>query len=211
MIKAILAAALIALLAPSTSWAIHVRSLEAGIDIQTEKVAHVTGEVNAASLMKFGAEVLQTLKLDGDLVILINSPGGHTDTGQIMSNMVEAERQMHIRTVCVVTGEAASMAFNFLTHCDVRLAVQDAHLLFHKIANLYPCSEKYIGPRMTATTLRAEADELDKIDAVFDAPNAKALHMKMPEYNAHAEKETDWEAPALVKRGYLQGIAEVLK
>lgn len=201
----------LALLLPSYAQALHVVSPEAGIDIVTDKVAHLETEVNGVSLMKFQVEMFQTLGLKGDRVILIKSGGGNSADGQVMINILEAERAKGTRIVCVVERRAHSMAFNLLTHCDVRLASPDTLMIFHKIAIVFPCTGQYIGPRLTPKALRIAADEIEAEDEVYRHANAAALKMTLSEYDDHADKETVWHVSALLKRGYLHGIARLEK
>ena len=199
------------LLMPSTAWAVHVFSAQAGIDLRTDKVARLETQVNGVSLMKFQVEMFQTASLKGDRVILINSNGGNEANGKVMINIIEAERSLGSRVICVVERRAHSMAFNLLTHCDVRLAVPGSLMIFHKIAAEFPCPDQYMGPRLTPKALRMEADDIEASDEPYRHANAKALKMPLAEYDDNAEKETVWQVATLIRRGYLHGAAVLEK
>ncbi len=193
------------------AYAVHVYSEPAGVDINTTKVVHLASEINGISLRRFEEEWFQTMSIKGDRVILINSHGGNLDMGKAMISLMDTDRALGVKIICLVTSRANSMAFNLLTHCDIRLADRDALMIFHKIARTYPCPSNYIGPRLTADQLRREARDLDLDDAPIDRANAAALHMTMKQYNAHAEQETIWQPPALIRMGYLHGFGKVEK
>lgn len=198
-------ALLLAFLLPTQAMALHLRSHSAGINLNTDKVSHVKGEITDQSAAMFLLEEVTTAKIPGDRIILIDSFGGSVLAGQRMVDEIEKERAVGVRQVCVVTGEADSMAFNLLTHCDVRLASSDAHLLFHKVA----LSEMPDARRLTAQFFRKLAKEMDQIDEQFCVDNAKAMHLTRLLYDKLADGEADWSAQELLDRGYLHGIVRV--
>jgi ATP-dependent protease ClpP protease subunit len=195
------------LLLPEIAHAVHVKSDY--IELTTSKVVYLYGDVSADSAKSFERQQLATLALKGDRVIVIDSPGGEVDAGQRMISDMDAERANGVKMICVVEARAHSMAFNLLTHCDVRLAADGSLLLFHKIARVY--SACTLDLRGTPKRLRKDADDLEKADEPFRQANAKALAMSLRDYDAYADKDTLWRATTLVARGYLQGIATLEK
>jgi ATP-dependent protease ClpP protease subunit len=204
MIKKLLLMSL--LLFPQLSYAEKV--VAPGYEFSTDKVAHITGEINQEMLYKFSTEMLTTALIPGDRLIIINSPGGEVDTGNTMLRIIETERSLGVRTVCVVLGGASSMAFNILTHCDVRVALPRSHFLVHKVAAgiMYP----YDG-RLTAKYLRKAAREMDKIDEPFRRANAAAMGLSLKQYDYYADNETMWTDTKLLIMGYLNYIGFVTK
>ena len=63
------------------------------------------------------------------VVLRINSPGGSVLAGFDLARYLE---ETGIQVVCVVDGEAASMAFYILQSCDVRLMTSRSMLMAHE-------------------------------------------------------------------------------
>lgn len=172
------------------------------VNFNSQKIAHIVGEIDTQTQFRFEMEMESTRDIPGDRLILIDSPGGYVEAGQRMLEVLDVERARGVKAVCVVMGEASSMAFDILTHCDVRLAAPNSHMTVHKIA----ISQWDTNARGTAANLRREADELDQIDEPYRKANAKAMHLTLREYDRYADQETSWTASILLQRGYLQGI-----
>jgi len=70
---------------------------------------------------------------DKTVHIVINSQGGHVETGfQIMHLMDEAKKRGY-RFVCLVEDYAISMAFTIFANCDERYAAPYSILMFHQV------------------------------------------------------------------------------
>lgn len=184
-----------------------VRVMVPGSDINlaTAKVAHLVGDVTDESADAFVKELATTSDLPGDRVILINSLGGEVEAGTRMIRAMLGLKQPGTRNICVVTGEAMSMAFNLLSFCDTRLGVKGAKLLAHKIA-LGSIPE---GMRLTSRLARDIAGALDRDDEMFRQQNAKALGVSLEQYDSLADAQFLFKAEMLVNWKYLQGIATV--
>lgn len=198
--------ALIALL-PLNAYAVklRVKSDEAGLDVVSERVAFIKGDINNTTYERFKAQMERTSDKPGPRIIIINSVGGLSEPGEKIIGLIEAEKQDLHPVVCVVTHQAYSMAFNILTHCDVRLTKPKATLLFHKLS--YGTIIEQPDHRLTAKVLRDYADTLDADDEKYLKANTKALNMRRKEYEMHAEHDTKWKPDVLIKRKYLHGIA----
>lgn len=181
---------------------IHIVSEKAGIDVFTDKIVRFYGEVNPNSERTFMEGLLASFRSPGDVVILIDSPGGYVVNGAHMIQGLLAFKPPGVRSVCVVTGEAASMAFNFLSFCDVRLALEGRELLFHKVA-----ASGFLPFRMTEANLKAVADELARLDEPYRKRNAKLLGLSLKQYDLMASMEMALKAETLARMGYLHGIA----
>lgn len=173
-----------------------------GDEAVPQKIAHVDGVIDDFARQFFFNELEATKDLPGDRVIYINSPGGYVDIGMDMINAMEAEKDHGVKQVCIVTHLAASMAFNFLSHCDVRIADTGAVLLFHKIA----IGSIPAGMRLTAKNLKEIAAYIEKADGPLAEYNAAALKMSSAEYDFYADRDTFWMPETLVKLGYLNSI-----
>lgn len=165
------------------------------------KVSHIQGIIDENAARIYSQETLDTLYIPGDRAIYINSLGGELTAGQIIIDLMEAEKAQGVRLVCVVDEEATSMAFNILTHCDKRYAYRTTRFLVHKAAlgswdqNLRP----------TAKNLRREANELQRADEPYRRANAKAMHLSLAEYDDNADQERTWSAEELLNLKYLNG------
>lgn len=176
------------------------------IDLNTAKVASIYGSISGDVADNFALQYLLTADFPGDRVIVIDSPGGLAAEGSAMIKTMEAEQSRGVHQICVVLRQASSMAFNFLTRCDLRLALPKAKLLMHKIAaGAVECAAY----RCTSRHLREQAIRLEKLDEPFRRANARALGMSLKDYDLFCDNEHTWSAETLLKRGYLHGIASV--
>jgi ATP-dependent protease ClpP protease subunit len=205
-VNSVILATLFAFL-PLTATPVHVISKQAHINLTTTKVAALIGDVDPSNAQKFEAEMALTADVPGDRLILINSNGGLVFSGEKMIKLMQAEQLRGIRQVCVVIHSAHSMAFNLLTHCDVRLALPKSNLLMHKIAEagVIDCMSQ----RCTEIRLREIATEMRNVDEPYRQANSKALHMSLKDYDLFADEEHIWTTEALLKRKYLHGLAEI--
>lgn len=203
-------AALWVLLGATKCKAEHIVSKEAHIDIKTNTALHVIGPIFPDMRGPLAAEMeIAAASKDKDLVIIINSPGGSVEFGQQIIDAVEQIRaNTHKRVVCMVNGDASSMGFNLLTHCDVRLSTAHSRMVVHKIEWAGACE---IQQRHTAKFYRAIAEYLDQVDEPYRQANAKAMHLDLWDYDHFADQETDWTPGLLKTIGYLHGIATIEK
>lgn len=184
---------------------VHLVSKDANIDITTKKTADVIGSVDAAMALLFEIQMRTSAAESGDRVIRINSGGGAVIHGQKIINLMEEEKKIGIRQICIVTGDAGSMAFNILTHCDVRLTVHKSRFMFHKIA--YGVLTENTEGRLTPKKLRFLARKIEREDEIFRQANCTALHISLSEYDVYADKDTNWTPEKLLSLGYLHAYA----
>lgn len=181
---------------------IQVQSKSAHVNIKTNKVSHIVTDVNEAAVETYFTETTKTLSLPGDRVIIIDSLGGSLRAGQIIIDMMDAEKARGTKLICVVNSEATSMAFNILTHCDVRLAHANSRFLVHKAAMAEWDAEQ----RPTAKNLRTAANRLDRADQPYRLANSDAMRLSLEEYDEAADEERTWKTSELVKLGYIHGV-----
>jgi len=187
------------------SFALQVKAKKINLELRTIKIAHIQGEIDDISATLFETEVIHTANVPGPRLVVINSPGGHVDSGERMIRVMKAEQSRGVKYVCVIVGDGASMAFNFFTLCDVRLAVKTAHFLFHKIALAKEGIPSHV--RLTAQTLRRVADMLDAEDEKYRIGNAFALSLSLSVYDNLAAADIEWNTSELLNNGYLHGVA----
>lgn len=200
-------AALSALVLISTAaYALKIDSDRANVHIDTQKVTYLSNQVGSAMYASYLFQLQMTSTMLGDRIIVLNSLGGDMETGQMIIDMMEAEKTMGIRQICIVNDSAASMAFNILTHCDVRLAVRNSLLLAHVVAIMYvDCIQQ----RCIPSRLHAIADELQHDDAPYRRDNSQAMLLTPKEYDSYAAKDYRWTVEELLKRHYLHGVIKL--
>lgn len=189
---------------PNPAIALQLRSDAAGINLATNKVVRLRGDVTEKAAEQFVSQVTAKKDLPGPLVVVIDSSGGDVAAGKKMIDALDAERKGGTKIVCVVQHRAHSMAFNIFTRCDVRLAVKGSIMLVHKV-------RQFPGAALTAEQCRSLAEELDAVDEEFRIANTKAMKLSDKDYNLYARNETYWRAESLLKIGYLHGIVSTLK
>lgn len=67
------------------------------------------------------------------IYIYLDSPGGSVTAGLFFIHAMEKLQSRGIKFVCVVDELAASMAFQYLAHCDRRYAHQHSAMLWHPV------------------------------------------------------------------------------
>lgn len=87
-------------------------------------------EVNDKSVAKT-IELMNWVAASGYkyIILEINSPGGYVDAGFKLAREIETSP---IPVVCVVDGEAMSMAFYILQSCDTRIMTARSQLMLHR-------------------------------------------------------------------------------
>jgi ATP-dependent protease ClpP protease subunit len=87
------------------------------------------GEINPRSASEFINALEQINDAKAEFIVVeINSPGGRVDSGFLMSRAIEDSK---VPVVCVVEGQADSMAFYLLQSCDVRMMTKRSLLMAH--------------------------------------------------------------------------------
>lgn len=103
---------------------------EAKAEPVKSEIIHVDGQINDDMVVPFVTALDEQIKT-GSVVIEINSPGGAVDAGFMMVKAIEAAP---VPVVCIVDGEAASMAMYLLQACDVRVMTTRSILMIHSVA-----------------------------------------------------------------------------
>jgi ATP-dependent protease ClpP protease subunit len=177
------------------------------VDLDTDKVAFVYGPISKTTEATFYAQSLMTMQINTARVIFINSGGGDVDAGQGIINTMSLEQTNGTKEICIVKDHADSMAFNILTHCDVRLAGPNSTFLVHKVAwTGIDCYTK----RCTAKYLKGMAVAIQKTDEPYRRANAQALGLTLSAYDKFTIDDHTWTTPDLLRMGYLQGLASII-
>jgi ATP-dependent protease ClpP protease subunit len=98
---------------------------------------NILGPIDTLSAVAFIAQLDSTPK-EQMIVVEIDSGGGEFDAGFQMIKAIERHGQ---NMICVVDGEAASMAFAILQACPVRLATDRSRLMFHSVTIVAPINQ----------------------------------------------------------------------
>lgn len=204
MIKRIILLALLSFTLPTIAQAKILRDESGKVIIDTQKYVYIKGSINPRTADAFIRQMDATKNLSGPRLIIINSPGGFVDAGVKMQDRINEERASGVKIICYVDSRAHSMAFNILTNCDLRYSMSRSLMLVHKI-RLMNCPDL----ALTGKNLRKIADELDKGDEPYRQANAKAMNMKLEEYDSFADDEITWRAITLKRLGYLHGLGEL--
>ncbi len=184
---------------------VHIVSKDSGIDIRTDKVLNIIGQINSWSTIVYELSLTRTSLVPGDRVVILNSQGGQVEAGQsILDALLMEKRLSGNRLICVIDGKAHSMAFNILSFCDVRLAVEGSTSVVHKIrTGLTP------GEMLTAKKAREIAKEMDELDEPYRQQNAKKMGLSLKDYDRYADDETEWSAKKLLEMKYLHGFCTI--
>lgn len=173
-----------------------------GINLNTDKVTEVTTEIGADEYKKYSASVMKTLFVPGPRVVILNSPGGRIDIGNQIIALMELEKSLGTQQICIVNQYAHSMAFNILSHCDVRIAQPKAKMIFHK-ARIFAFG------MATAKDLRRVAKILDAADKPIAEFNRKVLGMSSKQYDKFSDAEFVWSSEDFLARGYIHAIVNI--
>ena len=193
------------LLAVQSAFGIEVSSPLSFVSSGSAKIVTIAGVIDDSTVREVQIQLRATRTLPGDRIVLIDSFGGSVSSGLRIIDLLEKERSATVHLVCIVDGEADSMAFNLLSHCDVRLATPRSHFVVHKVA----AGGLDEHERGTAKNLRKMADEIDRIDERFRQLNARMMHLSLSDYDRFADAERNWTARELLQIGYLTGYANL--
>lgn len=97
---------------------------------------HLSGGIEAASVLPImlNLNLLAGLPIDKQpvfVILEIDSGGGEFDAGFALAKAIENSR---VPVVCIVDGEAASMAFYVLQSCAVRSMTARSTLMWHGVS-----------------------------------------------------------------------------
>lgn len=150
----------------------------------TEHGIDLSGPVDSELSLQFAIHFPDlTPDETGSVYVFIDSPGGYITEGKLISDLIE---QSPYRTVCVVTDEAASMAFYILQSCNRRLAFETSHLMMHEPAVMVPPFT-----RIDRHVARALADSLEESAKEVADHCSKRMAIPRETYD-NAVRGKDW-------------------
>lgn len=174
-------------------------------EVTPDRTVLVDDIIGGAEIIAKGAEVLGLARENATspINLIIASPGGDIFTGSIFIAYIEAARTYGTPIRCYVPTLAASMAFQILLHCDERVALPSARLLWHEA--------RYGGVGevpLTEDILRDLLDGLSEIntDMRMDIYRVLGKYLPRDTIDYHMERETLHTAYSLSRLapGFLQ-------
>jgi ATP-dependent protease ClpP protease subunit len=147
---------------------------------------YIQGDVTADIVVQADQVRMLASKGHKTINLIINSPGGSVYAGLQFINAMIAAQSKDVKFKCYVGGMAASMAFQFLAHCDERYATPYALLLWHPART----SAFAVTENMAAYL----ADRLAAIEELMLPVLLRAVGMDEDLFMYHYHKETLWTA-----------------
>lgn len=156
----------------------------AGPSVDPDNTMVIKGVIQGDNLDALGKLLL---RVDGEVNIVIDSPGGSVTTGSRFINYMESAKERGVTINCFVPNLAASMAFGILTHCSNRYALTQAFLLWHRARVMMG---GIMGQPMTAPALLVLGRDLEALDQEILRETTNALGIDPEVVAYHFEAET---------------------
>jgi ATP-dependent protease ClpP protease subunit len=161
------------------------------IDLSGKPFLPIIGVVNMGII-----EDAQTLLAEGtklkEVVILVNSPGGSVDAGQLFVQAMEQLKSRGVKLICVSGVLAASMGFQILAHCDRILVLPSTLLLFHPV-------RISTSQGLTSDMLAYVKEQMDLIEPKLNSDLQKKFKFPKKYFDFHYRAETLHSASELAK------------
>jgi ATP-dependent Clp protease protease subunit len=132
------------------------------------------------------------------IVFEINSPGGEVDAGFDLTKAIE---RSPVPVLCIVDGEADSMAFYVLQSCTARFMTPRSSLMFHGVT--------MVGP-MRQTSMETTAKQIEVYNSAMIGQVAARMKISKDALWAHL-KQGDWwmDADEALEVGAVDAIIPV--
>jgi len=162
---------------------------------QNSRLLYINGVITSRSLSPVSAALDEVIQSDdtSPVRIVLNSPGGAVIPGMMFISKMRAVRDLGIRIECYVLDVAASMAFQILTECDSRSALNTSFLLWH------PVRVGVMGV-VTASTAAELQEDLSAMDKFIMRQLDTKLSMPDEEIRRHFHRETLWIGAQLAEQ-----------
>lgn len=172
--------------------------------VNPKRTVTVLGEIGGNAL-EASHKLLQLGDSKEDVYLIINSPGGSINAGDILIDAMEAVKSRGIKIKCVTTIMTASMAYSIYMHCDERFATSNALLLYHpaRVSGNFSLTD--------ADALEIGADlkeiNLELLDYLEDVMGMDRALLEQTFY-----REKLWKAHKLVpkcRRGFITIVGDI--
>jgi len=161
---------------------LHASSLKGDtLVVKTSRTLLIGGPIDSSIVG--GAVMLLSLEGTGPIYFIINSPGGKVFAGLQLISAMKILKYRGIEIHCMVSGMAASMAFQIFNECTHRYALSNSLLSWHPIR---ASVEKALTPKV-AMQLAEDMERYEKgmVDALKDQ-----LRISDQEFDKHYYNET---------------------
>ena len=160
-----------------------VGTIQAQVVSVPEPRFEVTGVVTG-SILKV-AEAVSQLPAGDTVHLVIDSPGGQVYPGMQLSQALDAARTRGSRVSCYVLKMAASMAFQFLAHCDDRYVMANSLLLWHPVR-----VSVGMGARFTPRAASQLAADLRRVEDYLVMDLRTSFKLDQDQFLEHYHAET---------------------
>jgi ATP-dependent protease ClpP protease subunit len=172
----------------------------------------ITGVTLKPLAEKMDAFIITADKETSPITIILSSPGGEVTSGMSFLNKMLLLRSQQITINCYVLDMAASMAFQILTQCSNRYALNSSFLLWHgvRVGTNQPITEELAG---------ALHEDLSHFNKLILSQLDGSLSLPPDTVRHHFLRETLWSGSELSAlsssfieaKDSLPEIAEVLR
>ncbi len=174
--------------APKTTYNSHTEgraTVSRQVSINTKRMIPIVGPIGGDTVLRGAAKLQQLLKEGTAPVYLyLNSPGGSVQAGYYFINAMEKAQGLGVKFICVVDDMAASMAFQFLAHCDTRYSMKSSMLLWHPVrVGLFMAT-------LTPAQAQTLANDLSYIESVMVPKLKSVLRISDADFTRHYNEET---------------------
>ena len=165
-------------------------------ELKPERTLYIEGAISFDTLSPLFDKVealtkeAVTNKNKDTINIIISSPGGEVISGNMFINRLIALKGLGVDVDCYVQDMAASMAFQLLTQCSNRYALDTSYLLWHGVRT------QMRGP-ITSLVAASLLEDLEMMDEAVMIQLEGALALKPNELTRHFERETLWTGQQL--------------
>lgn len=140
---------------------------------------------------------------DDPIYMLIDSPGGMTTPGLSLVDVMVAAQEVGVKFICLVDGQAASMAFTIYALCDERLAYPHSQLMWHKAYVQAGFSRLRVPDvsRIAVELIEVDKAAIDIYKKAFKKKYHKRIFRSYKRETVHlARSVADWLGITIVKR-----------
>lgn len=156
-----------------------------------DRTVFITDVIRGREGIMVGDRILDlSEKSDAPIYILINSPGGSVTVGFTIIGAIERAKERGVQFRCAVTGFAASMAFQILTHCQKRYALPYSMLLWHPVRVVFGGGMFSAPVVLLPVEVEALSEDLKGIENIMIPQLTSTLRIPRRQFYLHYHGET---------------------
>jgi hypothetical protein len=155
------------------------------------RTIYITGGIGSKTKVAVSDRILTlSSKSRKPIYLMINSPGGGVTVGFAIIGAMERAKKRGVEFRCGVTGMAASMAFQILTHCDKRYALPYTMLLWHPVRVVFG-GNPFEGPTiLLPVQVEALSEDLKGLESIMIPQLLSTLKISRRLFYLHYHGET---------------------